>query len=147
MSSDPNRAAGRHQRGDPRSRLVELCSGLPGVTIEDGQHVGFSVRGKRFAWLLDDHHGDGRLALNCKAPPGEGAALAERHPDRFFAPPYLASRGWVGLLLDTAEVDWDEVHRLVMGAYLLTAPKRLASELRPAEQGAAEPARRGQGRS
>jgi hypothetical protein len=113
-----------------RSRLVDLCTTLPEVSVEDGQHVGFSVRGRRFAWLLDDHHGDGRLVLNCKAAPGANSALAERHPERFFLPSYLASRGWVGLLLDTGEVDWDEVHRLVLEAYLLSAPKRLANELR-----------------
>ena len=107
-----------------RSRLVDLCKALPEVSVEDGQHVGFSVRGRRFAWLLDDHHGDGRLALNCKAAPGANSALAECHPERFFL------RGWVGLLLDTDEVDWDEVHRLVLEAYLLSAPKRLANELR-----------------
>jgi hypothetical protein len=79
-----------------RSRVIELCAGLPEVTVEEGRHVGFSVRGKRFAWLLDDHHGDGRLAFSCKAPPGQNTALAERHPERFFLPSYVASRGWIG---------------------------------------------------
>lgn len=114
----------------PRSRLIRLCQGLPEVEAEEGQHVGFSVRGKRFAWLLEDHHGDGRLALNCKAPRGENAALADREPERFFLPSYLAGRGWVGAWLDIPAVDWDEIERLVVQAYVLTAPKRLADRLR-----------------
>jgi hypothetical protein len=118
-----------------RSRVVEICAGLPAVVVEDGQHIGFSVRGKRFAWLLDDHHGDGRLALSCKAPPGENMALAERHPGRFFMPSYVASRGWVGLRLDAGPVDWDEVEQLAVDAYLLTAPKRLGASVRSRSPG------------
>lgn len=66
------------QREGLRSRVVSLCAALPGVTFEDGRHVGLSVRGKRFAWLLDDHHGDGRLAFTCKALPGMNTKLADR---------------------------------------------------------------------
>ena len=109
--------------------MVELCAGLPEVVVEDGRHVGLSVRGKRFAWLLDDHHGDGRLAFTCKAPPGENTALADRDPARYFLPSYTASRGWAGLLLDAGPVDWDEVERLAVDAYLLAAPKRLAASI------------------
>lgn len=118
---------------DARSRVIELSRGLPEVELEDGQHVGFSVRGRRFAWLLDDHHGDGRLALTGRAPPGENAALAQQQPERFFLPSYTASRGWVGLWLDTGDVDWDAVERVLVGAYLMSAPKRLAARLRGAE--------------
>jgi predicted DNA-binding protein (MmcQ/YjbR family) len=112
-----------------RERLIRLCTSLPEVEANGDQHVGFTVRRKRFAWFLDDHHGDGRLALNCKGPPGESARLAEEHPDRFFIPAYLGSRGWIGLWLDTGRVDWDEVERLVVDAYRLTAPKSLRSRL------------------
>ena len=99
------------------------------MVADEGQHVGFSVRNKRFAWLLEDHHGDGRLALNCKAPRGENAALADREPELFFLPSYLAGRGWVGAWLDAPAVDWAEIERLVVQGYLLTAPKRLADRL------------------
>ena len=117
------------QRETSRARMIDVCAGLPGVTVEEGRHVGFSVRGKRFAWLLDDHHGDGRLALNCKAPPGECSARVEANPDRFFVPAYLGARGWLGLWLDTGAVDWDEVELVVLEAYLLVAPKKLAAQL------------------
>ena len=113
-----------------RSRVRDVCAALPEVTVQEGRHIGFAVRGKRFGWLLDDHHGDGRLAFTCKAPPGENTALAGRDPARFFLPSYTASRGWVGLRLDTGTVDWDELERLAVEAYLLAAPKRLAAGVR-----------------
>jgi len=50
----------------------------------------------------------------------------DSQPDRFYMPAYLASKGWVGLRLDTGKIDWDEVTELVMGSYKLIAPKRLA---------------------
>lgn len=117
------------QRERLRARVVDLCAALPGVTVEGGRHVGLSVRGKRFAWLLDDHHGDGRLAFTCKAPPGTNTELADRLPGRYFLPSYTASRGWVGLRLDAGPVDWEEVERLAVEAYLLAAPKRLAASV------------------
>ena len=92
--------------------------------------MGLSVRGKRFAWYLDDHHGDGMVALSCKAAPGVQQDLVERFPDRYFVPSYLGARGWVGLRLDQPPVDWDEVDELLCDAYCLAAPKRLAAELR-----------------
>jgi predicted DNA-binding protein (MmcQ/YjbR family) len=114
-----------------RERLMKLCTSLPEAEVETGggQHLGFTVRKRRFAWFLDDHHGDGRLALNCKGAPGESSRLAVEHPERFFVPAYLGSRGWIGLWLDDPEPDWDEVERLVVEAYRLVAPKRLVAEL------------------
>lgn len=112
-------------------RLTAICAALPEVTVTPGQHTSFEVRGKRFAWHLVDHHGDGRVVLECKAARGENEALATASPDRFFLPPYLAHHGWVGLYLDRGEVDWEEVRELVTDAYRLVAPKRLAAQLDP----------------
>jgi phosphoribosylglycinamide formyltransferase-1 len=53
--------------------------------------------------------------------------LAAAQPERFYIPAYLGSRGWVGLRLDTSEIDWEEVTELVSGSYRLVAPKRLAA--------------------
>ncbi len=112
-----------------RDRVCAICLSLPGVTGEGDRHLGFSVRGRRFAWLLDDHHGDGRLAVHCKAAPGAGAAIVEADPERCFLPPYLAHRGWVGAWLDVGDVDWQRVEGLLVDAYRLVAPRRLAREL------------------
>ncbi len=110
----------------PRDCITTMAVGLPEATVEnhDG-HVGFQVRGKRFAWYLEDHHGDGRIALTCKVEPGVNEALTSSRPDRYFLPPYLAARGWVGYWLDLTDVDWDEAHELILDSYRLMAPKRL----------------------
>lgn len=112
-----------------RAEVRRICRGLPEVEIRDGQHWALSVRGKNFAYHLQDHHGDGRLALNCKAARGDNEALVSSDPERFFMPPYMAHHGWVGLYLDLGPVDWSEVRELLTDAYLLAAPKRLAREL------------------
>ena len=85
------------------------------------------VRKKTFAWFLDDHHGDGIVAVSCKVLPGENTALATAQPDRFYLPAYMAHRGWVALRLDVGEVDWEEVAELVACGYCLVAPKNLAA--------------------
>jgi hypothetical protein len=119
----------RSPRGDDaRARLAEICLALPEVAERvEGRHASFLVRRKKFAYYLDDHHGDGRLAACCRAVPGENTVLAAADPVRFFIPPYIGPRGWVGLYLDVDPVDWDEVVELVVDSYLLVAPKRLAA--------------------
>ncbi len=103
---------------------------LPGVNQEEANgHTGFSVRGKRFAWLLVDHHDDGRLALCVKAPPGQQETLVERVAC-CFVPAYLGGKGWVGVDLDPkAGADWDEVSMLVEQAWRMCAPKCLVAAL------------------
>ena len=109
-------------------RLTEICLALPETTRwYNGQHAGFLVRKKTFAYFLNDHHGDGIIALNCKVLPGDNNALVAAQPTRFYPPDYLASRGWVGLRLDVGQIDWEEVAELVRGSYQLIAPKRLAA--------------------
>jgi hypothetical protein len=112
-------------------RLRAVCAVLPEASErpggEGGRHVAYTVRGRTFGYFTNDHHGDGRLALACKAPVREQAALVAAEPERFFVPPYLGHRGWVGLWLDAAPVDWEEVRELLVESYCLTAPKRLAA--------------------
>jgi predicted DNA-binding protein (MmcQ/YjbR family) len=110
------------------TRLSKICLALPESTREDcGRHAGFRVRKKTFAWFLDDHHGDGIVAVTAKVLPGDNKALASAHPARFYLPAYMASKGWVALRLDTPKVDWDEVAEIVATSYKLIAPKRLAA--------------------
>ena len=108
-------------------RLVALCQPLPEVAVTRGQHTAFSIRNKKFAWHLVDHHGDGRVAFECKAERGVNAELVASDRDRFFMPPYMAHHGWVGLYIDRGPIDWDEIGELLTDAYVLTAPKRLAA--------------------
>ena len=56
--------------------------------------------------------------------------MTEAQPSRFYLPAYIASKGWVALRLDTDKVDWDEVKELLLGSYVLIAPKRLAEQMK-----------------
>jgi hypothetical protein len=113
-------------RGEVRSR----CLRLPEVSerLSHGAPT-FFVRGRTsFVMFHDDHHGDGRLALWCAAPPGAQAELVGTEPRRFFRPPYVGHRGWIGVRLDV-EVDWDEVERIAEDAYRQVAPRALVARL------------------
>jgi hypothetical protein len=113
-----------------RARLVQLVESLPEGSVTGDQHLSLFVKGKRYGYYLDDHHGDGRVALACKAEPGVNRALANAEPDRFHIPAYVGPRGWLGLWLDLPEIDWDEIEELILDAYCLTVPKKLAAEVR-----------------
>lgn len=113
-------------------RLTAFALALPEATREvRGAHAQFLVRKKTFAYFLNDHHGDGIVAVACKVLPGDNQRLVEADPGRFYLPAYIASRGWVALRLDTDKVDWDEANDLLLGSYMLVAPKRLADQVSP----------------
>ena len=106
-------------------QLRAICLTLPEAVEKGGvaDHT-FRVRDKIFAMFLDNHHGDGRVAMWCKAPAGAQELLVGSDPARFFVPPYVGHHGWIGVRLER-DVDWDEVTDLVADAYRMTAPKRL----------------------
>lgn len=112
-------------------RVLAICDALPEVAVTaEAQHTSFTVRGRRFAWHLVDHHGDGRVSVECKAAPGVNRAMADADPARCYLPPYTARHGWVGVHLDVDGVDWDGLADLLVDAYLLAAPARLAHQVR-----------------
>jgi hypothetical protein len=107
----------------------EICLALPEVSerLSHGAPTWFAGK-KSMVMFLDDHHGDGRLALWVAAPPGAQHDMVEQEPDRFFVPPYVGPRGWLGLRLDVAP-DWDELAQIAEDAYRCVAPKKLLAEL------------------
>ena len=110
-------------------RVRALCLALP-ETTERPSHGAptFFVRGKRpFVMVMTDHHGDGRFALWCAAPEGMQGVLVEADPERFFVPPYVGHRGWLGVRLDRG-LDWDELAGIVEDAFAEVAPPRLVEE-------------------
>jgi len=116
---------------DPLPALRKLCLALP-ETTERISHRGptWFVRGKKTFVSYADHHHNDRLAFVCAAPPGAQQAMVAADPDRFFVPPYVGGRGWLGVYLDLDEpVDWDEVTELVEDAYRTVAPKKLVEQL------------------
>lgn len=109
----------------PLDRLRAVCLALPETTEKEAWGAPtFRVREKMFGMFVDNHHGDGRVALWCKAPPGVQAMLVEAAPERFFVPPYVGHKGWIGVRLDGA-VDWEEIADLIGDSYRMTAPARL----------------------
>lgn len=111
-------------------RVRAIALALPEVTerLSHGAPTFFIRDKKTFVMYLDDHHGDGRLALWCSAPDGVQATLVDQEPDRFFRPPYVGHRGWIGVRLDV-DVDWDEIAGIVEDAYRTIAPRKLVAEL------------------
>src|SRR5687767_2933434 len=71
--------------------------------------------------FLDDHHGDGRLAIWCAAPDGVQADLVETEPERFFRPPYVGHLGWLGIQLPGLEDA--ELHAICQEAFTTVAPR------------------------
>jgi hypothetical protein len=124
-----------------RARIVALVESLPeaAATVcgDQQQHLSLEVRGRRFGYYLDSHHGDGRVAINCKVEPGANQTLVGFAPERFHIPAYLGARGWVGLWIDLPNIDWEEVESLLVDAYRLTAPQRLAKQLDEGASGGA----------
>jgi hypothetical protein len=110
--------------------IGRICRDLPEVTerLSHGSPTWF-VRGKKtFVTFVDDHHGDGRLAIWCAAPPGVQEQLVEQEPERFFRPPYVGHRGWLGVQLDV-DPDWEEMTEICADAYRQVAPRSLVAEL------------------
>jgi phosphoribosylglycinamide formyltransferase-1 len=113
-----------------RERVTAICRALPGADHQDkGDHAIYRVRGKVFAYFLDDHHGDGIVSVCVKSELGENVDRARLQPERFYLPAYIGSRGWFGLRLDRGRVDWREVAEVVARSYRLTAPKTLIQKL------------------
>jgi hypothetical protein len=114
---------------DPLQNLRRLCLSFPEATerLSHGEPTWF-VAGKKTFVMYADHHHDDRLAFWCAAPEGAQDVLVSAAPQRFFVPPYVGHRGWLGVRLDVS-VDWDEIAFLVADAYRAVAPKRLAAQL------------------
>jgi hypothetical protein len=112
----------------PLARLRAICLALPEATekLSHGEPTWF-VR-KTFVMFAGRHHDD-RVAFWCAAPRGVQEALVGSDPRRFFRPPYVGVRGWVGVYLDVPGVDWAEVAEIVAEAYRTVAPARLAAQV------------------
>jgi predicted DNA-binding protein (MmcQ/YjbR family) len=111
---------------DAPERLRVLCLALPEATEKAfGRHKRptYRVGDKMFA--MDRLHEDD-VAVWLKVPRGNQEILLNADAHRFFYPPYVGHKGWIGIRLD-AGVDWDEVDAFVRRSYRLTAPKKLAA--------------------
>ena len=114
-------------------RVRRICLALPEATekLSHGEPT-FFVGKKVFAMFANNHHNDGRIALWLPAPPGMQPMMIEASPEKFFKPPYVGVRGWVGIHL--AQVDDDELTFHLHTAYRQIAPKKLRLLLASTEE-------------
>jgi hypothetical protein len=112
-------------------RLRQLCLALPEAhEVEAWGEPTFRVRNKIFAMYAasETHHGAGRPSVWVKSTHLIQDMLIHEDAARYFAPPYVGPKGWLGIRLDRRP-NWKTVGELLRDAYLLTAPKRIAAKL------------------
>ena len=91
------------------------------------------IKGKKFAYVSMDHHGDGKTALLVKiSGPDEQAQLIDMDPERYYRPAYFGD-GWIGIRLDLGDTDWDAIAEWLRRSWQSVAPKRLTALMDAAE--------------
>jgi hypothetical protein len=105
-------------------RVRRICSSLPETTekLSHGEPT-FFVNKKVYAMFANNHHNDGHIALWIPAPHGLQTALIQASPRKYFKPPYVGVRGWVGIELD--QVSDEELAEHLLGAWRFIAPKKV----------------------
>lgn len=107
----------------PRSVLARIrraCLALPDTHEKEAWGTPtFRARARLFVMFVDNHHGDGRLAIWCNAPPGAQDALVASQSKHFFVPPYVGPQGWIGVRLDTG-LRWAAVSTRIKVAHQTT---------------------------
>ena len=116
-------------------RLRRLCAALPETSekLSHGEPT-FFVGKKVYAMFANNHHNDGHIAVWIPVPPGSQAMLLQSSADKFFMPPYVGVRGWIGIELDRIDDEDLAVH--LLEAWRLTASKNV-------QERAGNPRRRG----
>jgi hypothetical protein len=109
-------------------RVRRLCAALPetGERLSHGE-LTFFVNNKVFVMFADNHHNDGHIAVWLPVPAGVQAGLIESEPTIFFKPPYVGTRGWVGIELE--RIDDEKLSFYIQMAWEQIAPKRLLSTI------------------
>jgi hypothetical protein len=112
---------------DHLQRVRRICADLPETTekLSHGEPTFFA--GKRvYAMFANNHHNDGRIAVWLPVPPGLQTVMIDAEPEKFFRPPYVGGRGWVGIVLD--HIDDEELAAHLHEAWGLISPKKLRSQ-------------------
>jgi hypothetical protein len=107
-------------------RVRRICLGFPAAEEKLSHGApSFHVRGKMFLNFVDDHHGDGNIAVWCKSTHEEQRRLVAENPARFYVPPYVGVSGWLGVRVDEKNADWIELQILVEEAWRAVAPPKV----------------------
>jgi predicted DNA-binding protein (MmcQ/YjbR family) len=123
----------QYVENDPMiERLRQLCLTLGEVVEKEawGECTFRAIGGSMFAMTDNNHHQSGHQAIWVKAPAMVQEILINSDPGRFFKPPYLGPKGWVGVRLDDG-TNWDELAALLTDGYRLSVRKRPARRSKP----------------
>jgi hypothetical protein len=109
-------------------RVRKICLALPDTfeKISHGEPT-FFVQKKVFAMCSNNHHHDGHIAVCLPAAIGIQEMLIKKDPRKFYRPPYVGVRGWVGVELD--RVNDKELAMHIREAWRLIAPDKLRKSL------------------
>jgi hypothetical protein len=116
---------GRSNQGEEHvQRVRRICMGMPECEekLSHGEPTWF-LRKRVFVMFANNHHNDGHVAVWLPAPLGVQGSLIEASPETFFRPPYVGTKGWVGIELD--RVGDEELKAYIFEAWKLIKPKRL----------------------
>jgi hypothetical protein len=118
------------KKKDPLEQLRRICLALPETTerLSHGEPTWFVRDKKSFVMYDNNHHDWGGVGFWCAAPPGAQEALVSEEPERFYRPPYVGGRGWLGVRLDVT-IDWNEIEAIVEDAFRTVAPQTLVAQL------------------
>lgn len=106
------------------NRVRRICAALPGVSEKRSHGEPTFFAGKKvFTMFANNHHNDGHIAVWLPAAPGDQSVLIRSAPKKFFRPPYVGVKGWVGIEL--GRVDDEELASHILRAWQLIAPKRV----------------------
>jgi hypothetical protein len=107
-------------------RVRRICLAMPETweKLSHGEPT-FFVGKKVFAMFSNNHHNDGHIAVMCPAPLGMQAILIKAEPKKFYKPPYVGVRGWIGINLD--QIRDKELTSHLTQAWQMIAPKKLLS--------------------
>lgn len=111
------------------AQVRERAMALPDAdeVVSHGMPCFGIIKGKKFAYVSNDHHGDGRVALLVKISGAEEQAmLIEQDGDRYYRPAYFGD-GWVGIRIDLGDTDWDHIGEWLAKSWRAVAPKKLAT--------------------
>jgi len=111
------------------AQVRERAMALPEAeeTLSHGMPCFGIVKGKKFAWVSNDHHGDGKTALLVKiSGPDEQAQLIEMDDARYYRPAYFGT-DWIGIRIDLGDTDWDAIADWLARSWRSVAPKKLTS--------------------
>lgn len=109
-------------------RVRRICLSLPGTweKLSHGEPTWF-VGKKVFAMFSNNHHKDGHVAVTVPAAIGVQERLIKKSPKKFYRPPYVGVRGWIGMEVD--RVGDKELALHIQEAWRLIAPRKLHAEL------------------